>query len=214
LLSLETYRENPEAIREGSYGRFVYNWFRTYDPHTGRYLEGDPTGAFDLLGSTTASWYAATQSDDAIALPPTPDIGGTLSDGPSVSPRELLEIGVLNPQEANPYQYSFNDPTNAFDPDGLRVNPKKLKQAACGGLRATVTLCKASLRRCRGGESCIVLRAKQAAFTSCAAARYSFSRFCKGGPNPGHRKAIASWKGAAARCGRLAKQAGCACLGS
>jgi RHS repeat-associated protein len=44
LQSLETHRGNREAIREGSYGRFLYNYFRTYDPATGRYLEADPIG--------------------------------------------------------------------------------------------------------------------------------------------------------------------------
>jgi RHS repeat-associated protein len=44
LLSLETHRGNRETIREGSYGRFLYNFYRTYDPNTGRYLEADPIG--------------------------------------------------------------------------------------------------------------------------------------------------------------------------
>ena len=50
MLSDETHWENPEAIREGSYGRFLYNYFRTYDPMTGRYLEADPIGQdFDRI---------------------------------------------------------------------------------------------------------------------------------------------------------------------
>ena len=44
LLSIETHRENGEAIREGSYGRFLYNWFRYFDPEAGRYIAGDPAG--------------------------------------------------------------------------------------------------------------------------------------------------------------------------
>lgn len=42
MLSAEMHRGNHEAIREGSYGRFLYNFYRTYDPNTGRYLESDP----------------------------------------------------------------------------------------------------------------------------------------------------------------------------
>jgi RHS repeat-associated protein len=44
MLSVETHRGNRESVREGSYGRFLYNYFRTYDPTTGRYLETDPIG--------------------------------------------------------------------------------------------------------------------------------------------------------------------------
>jgi RHS repeat-associated protein len=58
LLSLETHRGNREAIREGSYGRFLYNFYRTYDPATGRYLEADPIGqdgGLNLYGYTEAN---------------------------------------------------------------------------------------------------------------------------------------------------------------
>ena len=44
MLSVETHSGNREAIREGSYGRFLYNFYRTYDPNTGRYLNADPIG--------------------------------------------------------------------------------------------------------------------------------------------------------------------------
>jgi len=44
MLSAETHRGNREASGEESYGRFLYNFYRTYDPATGRYLEADPIG--------------------------------------------------------------------------------------------------------------------------------------------------------------------------
>jgi RHS repeat-associated protein len=44
MLSAEMHRGNREPIREGSYGRFLYNRFRYYDPSIGSYVSADPIG--------------------------------------------------------------------------------------------------------------------------------------------------------------------------
>lgn len=177
-------------------------------------MEADPIGQLGIVRDATArADLSALLADDAIDPAPAPSTGGgsLQADSSELGP-ELAGLLTPDPQELNLYQYAFNDPVNAFDANGLRA--AGAKRAACGALNATVQLCKATLRRCRGGESCAVLRGKQAAFTGCAAARYAFSRFCKGGPDPGHQRAIAAWKAAAERCGRLASQASCSCFGS
>jgi len=44
LLSAEPHWESREASGEASYGRSLSNFYRTFDPTTGRYLEADPIG--------------------------------------------------------------------------------------------------------------------------------------------------------------------------
>lgn len=43
-LRLEEDWEKPEVSPDASYGRVLYNYYRTYDPPTGRYLTADPVG--------------------------------------------------------------------------------------------------------------------------------------------------------------------------
>ena len=43
-LTADSHKEKSEVKPDSSYGRVLYNYFRYYDPETGRYITADPIG--------------------------------------------------------------------------------------------------------------------------------------------------------------------------
>jgi RHS repeat-associated protein len=71
MLTAETHRGNQEPIQEGSYGRSLYNFYRSYDPNTGRYLETDPIGQdFDRIHLYDYARNSPTNLTDPLGLIP------------------------------------------------------------------------------------------------------------------------------------------------
>ncbi len=62
--------ENRKRSRRSSYGRVHYNYFRTYDPSTGRYLESDPIGLSGGLNTFAYSNASPLSSSDPYGLLP------------------------------------------------------------------------------------------------------------------------------------------------
>jgi hypothetical protein len=100
MLSAEPHWKNREASIDRSYSRSLDNFYRTYDPSTGRYLEADPIGQLGLLAFNED--LAATYLNRFAPL----RRGGSL----------LGPAGVL---DTHLYAYAINSPTNMIDPSGL-----------------------------------------------------------------------------------------------
>ena len=94
MLSAETHRGNRDAIREGSYGRFLYNRFRYYDPSIGRYISADPIGQLGAL------------------------FGRGVALSGMVLPRGVTFSAALSGSD-NLYMYAGNSPASHIDPSGL-----------------------------------------------------------------------------------------------
>ncbi|QKK01912.1 MAG: hypothetical protein HND55_04095 [Pseudomonadota bacterium] len=57
-LSPQRRKEKSESSPVGSYGRVLYNYFRDYEPQTGRYVQSDPIGIYGGINT----WIYAKDS--------------------------------------------------------------------------------------------------------------------------------------------------------
>jgi len=119
LLSAEIHRENREATREGSYGRFLYNRFRYYDPSTGRYISADPIGQVGGLAVREVALSRTMLAPGGANLLPIGDpiqAAGIVALG---QPRSFAAVAFFpNSADANLYIYGLGNPVIIVDPTG------------------------------------------------------------------------------------------------
>jgi RHS repeat-associated protein len=131
MLSAEMHRENPEAIREGSYGRFLYNFYRTYDPNTGRYLEADPIGQ---NGGVNLYAYGLNNAINAIDPFGLQNFGGPIFQGED--PGKPLYSPAVKPKPPSPYElyeqgFDVANKHPLSNPDPNKDNPFENKFRHC-----------------------------------------------------------------------------------
>ncbi|HHJ39739.1 MAG TPA: RHS repeat-associated core domain-containing protein [Methylothermaceae bacterium] len=147
-LSCGTQKRKSEVKPEPSYGRVLYNYFRYYDPATGRYITSDPIGLRGGLNTYTYALNNPLYWNDPFGLDVEVLVGGAhwydhaavridntvYSNGRYRVPgRDTGSFGLTGPnvltvQSANSY-YETSDSCNLCDTTGFKLDVTPAEEA-------------------------------------------------------------------------------------
>ncbi len=195
--------------------RLHYNYFRNYEPLTGRYIESDPIGLaggistyayaasspmvyFDPLGLQYYSSEQACLRPDRVAACEAAGIIG--NGGRAINPAassalgaELISGARTGTGFAEATASGFQSPRDPDDPECLRI-------------RAATRICltaASELGGCASGMSQSELSRRYAAWLEAAQARARRDNICYGGGDRGHQEQQANAWAAVGRCFQL-----------
>ena len=182
-----------------------YNYFRDYDPSTGRYLQSDPIGlgagynTYSYVYQNPVTWIDADGRLPLALITRSFMIGWRIGQFANPVVQPVLSRIV---QAVLPIQQTGTSSVDGDCSSSFRTY-----------LQSEVNrTCKPDPGQCKPGESCSSMRDKCAKHTECAEARKKINNTCFRGGNDGHRFEYNKRKKMADDCKGLI--AGGACCGS
>jgi RHS repeat-associated protein len=137
LRALEFNLRFPGQYRDAETGLF-YNYFRDYDPQTGRYVQSDPIG---LLGGINPYLYASNPLQQIDPLGLMGNAPGTFGTGfASPAPRRTSDGGLVELLTGQPYNGG-----PALPPPGFRSGPDNWRGMGFGNCFSLCSLMRLSV---------------------------------------------------------------------
>jgi type VI secretion system secreted protein VgrG len=202
----------PGQVYDSETGQF-YNYFRDYDPGTGRYGESDPIGLGGGINTYSYVNGNPVLRSDSLGLQTTAPVPGAPPLTPVFFPgtpenREFRRVTIQAIERLSEMLSATNNNNDIRDKAGLKVSPAAQCLPAPGNcgpgeqrqMQDEVDRACKRPRACKPGMNAVELVLMRESNRECATARDRINKTCFAGGDLGHRDAAIDAWNAVANC--------------